>query len=64
MNNQLEAIFAGGPLDGELLLLETARPELKGGTKAQQKEGGFQKPFKGKYKLVSKGPPLRYMFAD
>ena len=63
-SNKLEAVFKGGDYDGKTTWLDNAYHTLIHLSEWKTQSGEVLQAKKAKYKLVSKGPPLRYELSE
>jgi hypothetical protein len=63
-SNKLEAFFKGGDYDGKTTWLDKAYPTLIHLAEWKTQSGELLRSEKAKYKLVTKGPPLRYELSE
>jgi len=64
MKDKLKAMLVGGPQNGQTLELDAETPEITILSRVLERNGEWRVVFTSRYKLVSKGSPLRYEFED
>jgi hypothetical protein len=64
MKDKLKAMLIGGSQNGQTLELDTETPEITILSRVLERNGEWRVVYTSKYKLASKGSPLRYEFED
>jgi hypothetical protein len=62
MKDKLKVMLVGGPQNGQTMELDEETPEITILSRVLQRNGEWRVVFTSKYKLGSKGSPLRYEF--